>query len=120
MLPAGYRQGGNDSRILTVAGNLAAEGVDVVLDYLWGQPAEYLLEAVSQKGLQHKSGRIRFIQVGSTAGQTITLPAATLRSSGLEMLGSGFGSASIEQILQSVRQFLQVAAKDLSPAVFQM
>ncbi|HEX3706273.1 MAG TPA: PhoH family protein [Mycobacteriales bacterium] len=31
VLPAGYRHGGNDSRILTVAGNLAAEGVDVVL-----------------------------------------------------------------------------------------
>jgi NADPH:quinone reductase-like Zn-dependent oxidoreductase len=87
-------------------------GVDVVLDYLWGQPAEYLLEAVSQKGLQRKAGRIRFIQVGSSAGKSITLPAATLRSSGLEILGSGFGSASVEQILQSVRQFLQVAARD--------
>jgi PhoH-like ATPase len=31
VLPAGYRQGGNDVRILTVAGNLAAEGADVVL-----------------------------------------------------------------------------------------
>jgi PhoH-like ATPase len=31
VLPAGYRHGGNDARILTVAGNLAAEGVDVVL-----------------------------------------------------------------------------------------
>jgi PhoH-like ATPase len=31
VLPAGYRQVDNDTRILTVAGNLAAEGVDVVL-----------------------------------------------------------------------------------------
>jgi PhoH-like ATPase len=31
VLPAGYRQGGNDARILTVACNLAVEGVDVVL-----------------------------------------------------------------------------------------
>ncbi|HEX3898266.1 MAG TPA: PhoH family protein [Mycobacteriales bacterium] len=31
VLPHGFRQGGNDVRILTVAGNLAAEGVDVVL-----------------------------------------------------------------------------------------
>jgi PhoH-like ATPase len=31
VLPAGYRHGGNDVRILTVAGNLAAEGADVVL-----------------------------------------------------------------------------------------
>jgi len=31
VLPAGYRHGGNDVRILTVAGNLAAEGADVIL-----------------------------------------------------------------------------------------
>jgi PhoH-like ATPase len=31
VLPVGYRHGGNDVRILTVAGNLAAEGADVVL-----------------------------------------------------------------------------------------
>jgi len=31
VLPPGYRQGGNDARILTVACNLAADGVDVVL-----------------------------------------------------------------------------------------
>jgi PhoH-like ATPase len=31
ILPVGYRQGGNDIRILSVAGNLAAEGIDVVL-----------------------------------------------------------------------------------------
>jgi PhoH-like ATPase len=31
VLPAGYRQSDNDNRILTVAGNLAAEGADVVL-----------------------------------------------------------------------------------------
>jgi PhoH-like ATPase len=31
VLPAGYRQTDNDSRILVVAGNLAAEGADVVL-----------------------------------------------------------------------------------------
>ncbi len=31
VLPHGFRQGGNDVRILTVAGNLAAEGTDVVL-----------------------------------------------------------------------------------------
>ncbi len=91
---------------------LAENGVDVVLDYLWGQPAERLLEAISQKGLQHTSARIRFVQVGGSAGPTISLPAATLRSSGLELLGSGFGSASIEQILQSVAEFFKEAARE--------
>jgi hypothetical protein len=46
------------------------------------------------------------------AGPDISLPAATLRSSGLELLGSGFGSASIKQILQAVATFFVTAATD--------
>jgi NADPH:quinone reductase-like Zn-dependent oxidoreductase len=30
---------------------IAEAGVDIVLDYLWGQPAELVLQAISQKGL---------------------------------------------------------------------
>jgi NADPH:quinone reductase-like Zn-dependent oxidoreductase len=87
-----------------------ATGIDIVLDYLWGQPAEYTLEAITQKGLDHPSSRIRFVQIGSSAGRNISLPAATLRSSGLELLGSGFGSASFEQIKQAIAAFFQAAA----------
>jgi NADPH:quinone reductase-like Zn-dependent oxidoreductase len=89
-----------------------AEGVDVVLDYLWGQPAELVLQAISQRGLRKAGTRIRFIQIGDSAGKTISLAAATLRSSGLELLGSGFGSASLEQIRQSLAEFFDVAAKE--------
>jgi len=91
---------------------LAEAGVDVVLDYVWGQPAERVLEAISQKGLKKASPRIRFIQIGEGAGRTISLPAATLRSSGLELLGSGFGSASLDQILVALAEFFQTAAKE--------
>lgn len=89
----------------------AQAGVDIVLDYLWGRPAESVLEALSQKGLQRSTPRVRFVQVGSMAGDTITLPAATLRSTGIELIGSGFGSAKIEQIFQSVAEFFQEAAR---------
>jgi NADPH:quinone reductase-like Zn-dependent oxidoreductase len=91
---------------------IADAGVDIVLDYLWGQPAELVLQAISQKGLQKAAARIRFIQIGESAGKTISLPAATLRSSGLELLGSGFGSASLDQIRQALAEFFQVAAKE--------
>jgi NADPH:quinone reductase-like Zn-dependent oxidoreductase len=90
---------------------LAEAGVDVVLDYLWGQPAERLLEAISQKGLRKAGARVRFIQIGDSAGKTIPLSAATLRSSGLELLGSGFGSASLDQIVRALAEFFEVAAK---------
>ncbi len=87
-------------------------GVDVVLDYLWGQPAEALLEAIAQKGLTKAAARVRYVQIGNSAGPNINLPAATLRSSGLELLGSGFGSASLEQIRIAIGEFFKVAAKE--------
>jgi hypothetical protein len=84
--------------------------VDVVLDYLWGRPAENILEAISERGFKQKTPRIRFIQVGQSAGRTISLAAATLRSSGLELLGSGYGSASLDEIMKAVGEFFKVAA----------
>jgi len=91
--------------------HLAETKIDVVLDYLWGQPAECFLQAMLQKGLAHTSARLRYVEIGEGAGRTISLAGATLRSSGLEMLGSGFGSASLEQIMQAVGEFLKEAAK---------
>jgi NADPH2:quinone reductase len=89
----------------------AEAGVDVVLDYLCGSPAESAIEAISQKGLQNTAPRIRFVQIGSSAGNAISLPAAALRSSGLELLGSGFGSASLVQILEALAEFFQAAVR---------
>lgn len=88
-----------------------ASGVDVVLDYLWGAPAEATLEAIAQKGLSHAAARIRYVQIGQSAGANISLAAATLRSSGLEILGSGFGSASLEDLARSIGEFFAEAAK---------
>jgi NADPH2:quinone reductase len=100
----------HSSLVSAFRNELAEAGVDVVLDYLWGATAESALEAISQKGLRKASSRVRFIQIGDSAGKTISLPAATLRSSGLELLGSGFGSASLNQIRQSLAEFFQAAA----------
>jgi len=101
----------HDALVSAFRNEIAENGVDVVLDYLWGAPAEAVLAAIAQKGLKHLPARIRFIQVGNSAAPTITLNAATLRSSGLEILGSGFGSASMDEIFQAVREFFEVAAK---------
>jgi NADPH2:quinone reductase len=88
----------------------AEAGVDVVLDYLWGGPAESVMEAISQKGLLQAAAPVRFVQIGASASSNISLPAAALRSSGLEILGSGFGSASIGQLMQAIGQFFAAAA----------
>ncbi|MFZ0639240.1 MAG: zinc-binding alcohol dehydrogenase family protein [Candidatus Acidiferrales bacterium] len=102
---------GRENLVAAFRREFSENKIDVVLDYLWGNPAERLLEAISQKGLQHAASRIRYLQIGSVAGPTISLPGETLRSSGLELYGSGFGSVSMEKIFESLRNFLKEAAK---------
>jgi len=101
----------HDALVAAFRREMDDDAIDVVLDYIWGPPAEAFLAAVAQRGENNKATRARYIQVGSMAGPTITLPAATLRSSGLEMYGSGFGSVELEDILKSLREFFQEAAK---------
>src|SRR5882757_2717524 len=101
----------HDALVAAFRSEIAEHGVDVVLDYLWGEPAECCLAAIGQKGLSHAARRILFVQIGQSAGATITLLAATLRSSGLELLGSGFGSASMEEIFRALAEFFVEATK---------
>jgi NADPH:quinone reductase-like Zn-dependent oxidoreductase len=77
-------------------------GVDVVLDYLWGKSAEMLLGAAVGRGSMGGEPRIRFVQIGSISGPVVGLNGAWLRSSGLEIVGSGLGSLSGAEILESL------------------
>lgn len=89
----------------------AAAGIDVVIDYLWGRPTELLLEALAKGFKVSATHSTRLVEVGASAGSTITLPAATLRSIDLTMLGSGFGAASMEEILAAIPNLFEMAAK---------
>lgn len=75
-----------------VASQHAEHPFDLVLDYLWGDPAEQTLQALSGNDLGAEFHRTRYVQVGEMAGPTITLPAAALRSAGIELVGQGGGS----------------------------
>lgn len=89
----------------------AAREIDVVIDYLWGRPTELLLEALA-KGFSAKvTHRTRLVEVGSMAGRTITLPAETLRSIDLMLLGSGFGAAPLDRILAAIPKLFSMAAE---------
>jgi NADPH:quinone reductase-like Zn-dependent oxidoreductase len=82
---------------------LHRDGVDVVLDYLWGRSAALILKGASGHGKPEGESRIRFIQVGSISGDSIPFAAGALRSSGVELLGSGLGSLSVKTIIDSLR-----------------
>jgi NADPH:quinone reductase-like Zn-dependent oxidoreductase len=77
--------------------------VGVVLDYLWGPTATAVIAGLGGPGGPRGPNPIRFVQIGSLSGATIPVDAATLRSSGLEILGSGIGSSTEEVIVESLR-----------------
>jgi NADPH2:quinone reductase len=63
-------------------------GFQVVLDYVWGPPAEAFLAAITRKEFASIKSETRFVQVGESAGPAISLPAAVLRSTALTILGT--------------------------------
>jgi NADPH:quinone reductase-like Zn-dependent oxidoreductase len=83
-------------------------GFDIVIDYVWGHPTEALLAAITGSDLAPRGSRIRLVQVGESAGPAISLPAAALRSSGLEIMGAGSGAVPPMDVLKDA--FQQVLA----------
>lgn len=67
-----------------------ASPINVILDYLWGKPAELILAALKGKGTF--TPYTRYISIGAMAGENIQLPAEILRSIDLQLSGSGLGS----------------------------
>jgi NADPH:quinone reductase-like Zn-dependent oxidoreductase len=84
-----------------------ATGVDIVLDYLWGPSARALLVAAAKAHANERP--LRFVQIGSVGGPEIALPAAVLRSSTIEMMGSGLGSIAMDRLIASVGAVMQAA-----------
>jgi NADPH:quinone reductase-like Zn-dependent oxidoreductase len=95
-----------------IAGAVRDERIDVIIDYLWGPPTEAILQGIFKRGLRHEAPRVRLVQVGESAGATLSLPAAVLRSSNLELSGSGAGSVSMASIADELPRFLDFATRE--------
>ncbi len=83
---------------------------DIILDYLWGHPTEVLLDALTGHDVKAESTGIRLVEIGEMAGPTISLLAAALRSSGLEIYGSGGGGIPHTAIIDTFPQLWALAA----------
>ncbi|MGP8077739.1 MAG: quinone oxidoreductase family protein [Thermoplasmata archaeon] len=81
--------------------------IGVVLDYLWGPSAEAILAGLGGPDAPRGASRIRYVQIGEIAGTTISLAGSKLRSSGVEILGSGIGSLTGKDFIVGLNQFLK-------------
>ncbi len=69
--------------------NKGGDGYDVVIDFLWGHPAEILLKSFIPKNMGLPKKRIRYIPIGAKAGDGAYVTGEMLRTSGLELYGMG-------------------------------
>lgn len=86
-----------------------ANGVDVVLDYLWGVSAQMIIESSTK--ISDAAQPLRFVQIGSMSGDQMVLSAAMLRSRANLIMGSGLGSVAPNKMVASVRDLLACAGK---------
>ncbi|EHO06130.1 zinc-binding alcohol dehydrogenase family protein [Myroides odoratimimus] len=73
--------------------------IDIVIDYLWGKPISLIMEVLKGESMTHLAHTTKIVTAGDMAGKEITLSSAILRSSAIEILGSGFGSLSPEELI---------------------
>ncbi len=85
-------------------------GFQVVIDYVWGQPAQAFLRAITRREFVAIQSETRFVQVGESAAPTITLPAAVLRSTALTILGTA-GIPARDVLVEAFKQVMAYAAK---------
>ncbi|WP_213959719.1 zinc-binding alcohol dehydrogenase family protein [Variovorax sp. dw_954] len=86
-----------------------AAGVDIVIDYLWGLSAKTVIVAIAKNA--EDGHAVRFVHVGGASGaESIDLPGAALRSSAIQLMGSGLKSVPFPRLLDAVTNVFQVAA----------
>jgi NADPH:quinone reductase-like Zn-dependent oxidoreductase len=84
-------------------------GFQVVVDYVWGSPAEAFLRTHTGREFAVMKSETRYVQVGESAGPTISLPAAVLRSAAVTILGTA-GIPPREILSDALQQVMTHAA----------
>jgi NADPH2:quinone reductase len=93
----------------TFAREARQSGFQVVIDYVWGRPAEAFFAAITQREFAVIQSETRFVQVGESAASSITLPAAVLRSTALTLLGTA-GIPARDVLVEAFQQVMAYAA----------
>jgi NADPH:quinone reductase-like Zn-dependent oxidoreductase len=88
------------------------DGWDLIIDYLWGHPTEVLIHTLIRHDAEGRSLHTRLVEVGAMAGPDLMLPAAVLRSAGLEIVGMGTGTGAgpmgRERIQAAIAEFYEL------------
>lgn len=84
------------------------QGINVVVDYLWGESAKMVMVAVAKA--MEDATPVRFVHVGGASGEgEVALPGAALRSSAIQLMGSGVKSVPFPKLLGAIKSVFEVA-----------
>lgn len=85
-----------------------AGGINVVVDYLWGESAKTIIVAIAKT--VEDATPVRFVHVGGASREEeIALPGAALRSSAIQLMGSGVKSVPLPRLLSAIKSVFEVA-----------
>ena len=85
-----------------------ARGINVVVDYLWGESAKSIIVAIAKS--VEDAEPVRFVHVGGASREeNIELPGTALRSSAILLMGSGAKSVPFARLLDSIRNVFDIA-----------
>jgi NADPH:quinone reductase-like Zn-dependent oxidoreductase len=86
-----------------------AHGINVVVDYLWGQTARAIIAAITRS--VEDARPVRFVHVGAASGQeNIEIPSAALRSSAIQLMGSGAKSVPFPRLFDAIGKVFAITA----------
>ena len=95
----------------------AAAEADIVLDYLWGKPAQDAIPSLLTARADG-SREMNWIQIGAIAGPTIELPSVALRSANFRLQGNGQGAVSAKVYLAELPSLVdEIDAGNLAVSV---
>lgn len=99
-----------DGELDAALASVGADGVDIVLDFLWGDVAGAAMSTLTRTA-PSPVRRLDWINIGAVAGTTFPFDATFTRMADLHVWGSGAGAYSIERRSAAVDAALELAAR---------
>jgi NADPH:quinone reductase-like Zn-dependent oxidoreductase len=89
-----------------------AADVDVVIDYVWGEPtSRAMIDLLTNRA--DRSAPLTWIEIGAIAGPEAAIPAAALRSARLQIVGSGIGSVPGRDFVKELPELVGAIGADV-------
>src|ERR1700677_902853 len=86
-----------------------AADVDVVIDYVWGEPtAAAMVEILTNRADRGRA--LTWLEIGPLPGPEAAIPAAALRAARLQIVGSGIGSVSGRDFVEELPKLAEAVA----------